>query len=146
MPDRARCYNSLVATRYLLTPPGETRPSLLVDLVVTVDDDTIGAARVAMFKLGCAHALVLDARRCVILRDTYASMDASSIQAEAEELETPRLLLRADGDLADHVERWLRSLAANWHAALPRESWVTPLLTDVVPAAAGSVVHRLAAA
>ena len=134
-----------MSTRYLLTPPTDNRPSLLVDLVETVDEGSISSAREAMFGLGCAHGLVLDPKRCVILRDTYASMDSASIQPEPDELETQRLL-RVSGDLADHLERWLRSLAANWHSTLPTESWIAPLLTDVVPAAAGSTVYRLAAA
>jgi hypothetical protein len=136
-----------VFTRYLLTPPTDTRPSLVVDLVDQVDATSIAATRETMFRVGCAHGLVLDAARCVVLRDTFASMEESSIEAEADEVATPKLLLgQGNGPLADQVERWLRSLARNWHTTLPKELWVAALLSDVVPAAAGAVVQRLEAA
>jgi hypothetical protein len=144
-PFHPAWYGRGVRTRYLLTPPGDSRPSLLVDVVDAVDDAAIARAREAMFDRGCAHGLVIDPRRCVILRDTFESISSSSIERESE-LETAKLLNRPGGDLADRVERWLVALAGNWGEALPREDWVAPLLTDVVPAAAGSVVHRLAAA
>ncbi len=128
--------------RYLLTPPGDTRPSLLVELCPRVDEDVLREAREAMFGLGCGNGLVLDAKQCVILHDTFKSMDSGSIEQEPARLETPRLLGIGDGPIEQRLERWLNALATNWHDTVPHEAWVAPLLTDVVPAASGSLIRR----
>ncbi|AUX42460.1 uncharacterized protein SOCE26_038930 [Sorangium cellulosum] len=95
-----------------------------------------------MFGLGCGNGLVLDAEQCVILHDSFRSMDPDSIEQEPATLETPRLLGANGGPIEQRLERWLNALATNWHGAVPREAWSAPLLTDVVPAASGSVVRR----
>lgn len=133
--------------RYLLTPPGDTRPSLLVELCPKVDDSVLREVREAMYGLSCANALVLDAEECRILHDTYDSMEPDSIKVDAV-LETQRLLSAGDTGgraLEGRLERWLDALAKNWTAAIPREAWTKPLLSDVVPAAAGSLVRRTTA-
>lgn len=95
-----------------------------------------------MLGLGCGNGLVLDADRCVILHDSFASMDPGSIEQEPAELETSRLIGANGGPIEQRLERWLNALATNWHSTLPREEGPAPLLTDVVPAASGSVVRR----
>jgi hypothetical protein len=128
--------------RYLLTPPGDTRPSLLVELCPRVDEGVLSDVRQVMYGLGCASALVLDSERCFILRDTYASTGPDAIVVEKAEIETQRLLGAGGGSLEGRLERWHNALTTNWNAAIPREAWTAPLLTDVVPAASGSLVHR----
>lgn len=127
--------------RYLLMPPGDTRPSLLVELCPKVDERVLGEVRDAMVGLGCAHGLVLDADRCEVLRDTWEGTGAASIKVDVV-LETPRLLPGANGTLEGRLTRWLEALTKNWVGAVPREPWAAPLLADVVPAASGSTVCR----
>jgi hypothetical protein len=127
--------------RYLLTPPDDTRPSLLVELCAKVDATVLGEVREAMHGLGCAHGLVLDALECEVLRDTYETTGPDSIKVDAV-LETPRLLTSSSATLEGKLVRWLDALTKNWTSAVPREPWAAPLLADVVPAAAGSVVRR----
>ncbi|MGK3999970.1 hypothetical protein [Sorangium sp. So ce1024] len=128
--------------RYLLTPPGDTRPSLLVELCPSIDDTVLREVREAMFGLGCGNGLVLDAEQCVILHDSFASMDPGAIEQEPTTLETARLIGASGGPIEQRLERWLNALATNWQSTLPREEWSAPLLTDVVPAASGSIVRR----
>lgn len=135
-PDRAP------RRRYLLTPPGDTRPSLLVELCPKVDDAVLAQVREAMFGLGCGNGLVLDAQECVILHDTFRSTGPDSIELEPTRLETPRLLGVSGEPIEQRLERWLHGLATNWHGTVPRDAWATALLTDVVPAASGSLVRR----
>jgi hypothetical protein len=129
--------------RYLLTPPGDTRPSLLVELCPKVDEPALRRVANAMHGLGCANALVLDQERGVLLRDTYATMGPDSIEPEPAVFETRKLLGAEADPLEQRLERWLAELSDNWHAAVPREEWTAPLLTDVVPAASGAVVRRV---
>ncbi len=129
--------------RYLLTPPGETRPSLLVELCPEVDETVLQEVREAMFGLGCGNGLVLDAERCLILHDTYQSIeDSRSIEVEPASLDTQRLLGANGGSIEQRLERWLNALTTNWHDSIPHETWTAPLLTDVIPAASGSLVRR----
>ena len=128
--------------RYLLIPPGETRPSLLVELCPKVDESVFHEVKQAMFGLGCGNALVLDTERCFILRDTFQTMDAHSIEVEPVSLETQKLLDLSGDPVAQRLERWLNALATNWHNSIPREAWTAPLLSDVVPAASGSLVRK----
>ena len=129
--------------RYLLSPPGETRPSLLVDLCPRVDETVLNEVRSAMLSVGCSNGLVLDAEQCLILHDTFSSMDPSSIEVDPSTLETARLLDTTSAPIEQRLERWLNTLVTNWRESVPHEAWATPLLTDVVPAAAGSVVRAL---
>ena len=129
--------------RYLFSPPGETRPSLLVELCPRVDETVLNEVRAAMLGLGCSNSLVLDAEQCLILHDTFASMDPSSIDVDPSTLETARLLGATSAPIEQRLERWLNALVTNWSESVPHEAWATPLLTDVVPAAAGSLVRAL---
>jgi hypothetical protein len=128
--------------RYFLTPPGDTRASLLVELCPKVDATVLREVREAMFGAGCANGLVLDAEQCVILRDTFQSMDADSIEEDPSRLETPRLLGTTQGPIEQRLERWLSALVTNWHESVPHEAWSEPLFLDIVPAASGSLVRR----
>ena len=133
--------DSTLRRRFLLTPSAESRPSLLVELYPSIGPGALKETREKMLGIGCAHALVLDPERCVILRDTFASMDVSSIE-NAASLRTADLLANETGALDVRLEHWLNSLARNWHQALPHEPWIAVLLEDVVPAAAGAIVRN----
>jgi hypothetical protein len=115
--------------RYLMTPPGDTRPSLLVELCPKVDEASL--RRVAETMYG------------VLLRDTYASMGPESIKEEPAVLDTGKLLGAGADPIEQRLERWLGALSTDWHAAVPREDWTSALLTDIVPAASGAVVRRV---
>jgi hypothetical protein len=112
-----------------------------VELCDKVDEHVVGEVREAMFDLGCAHGLVLDARHCEILRDTFETTGPESIKIDGV-FDTARLLGSGDGTLESRLERWLDGLTKSWTSVLPREPWVKPLLADVVPAAAGAIVRR----
>lgn len=129
--------------RYLMTPPGDTRPSLLVELCPKVDEASLRRVAETMYGLGCANALVLDHERGVLLRDTYASMGPESIKEEPAVLDTGKLLGAGADPIEQRLERWLGALSTDWHAAVPREDWTSALLTDIVPAASGAVVRRV---
>lgn len=128
--------------RYLLSPPSETRPSLLVELCPSIDETVLDEVRAAMLGLGCSNGLVLDAEQCLILHDTFTSTDPSSIEVDPSRLETARLLDTTSAPIEQRLERWLNVLVTNWRESVPHEAWTAPLLTDVVPAAAGSQVRR----
>ena len=128
--------------RYLLTPPEDTRPSLFVELCPKIDEAVLSEVRTAMFSLGCSNGLVLDAEQCLILHDTFSSLDATSIEVDPSKLETARLLDTTAAPIDQRLERWLTALATNWRESIPHEAWSAPLLTDVVPAAAGALVRR----
>lgn len=149
--SRAPCYGAPMVPqpsattprrRYLLSPPSETRPSLLVELCPSIDETVLDEVRAAMLGLGCSNGLVLDAEQCLILHDTFASMDPSSIEVDPSKLETARLLGATSAPIEQRLERWLNALVTNWRESVPHEAWSAPLLTDVVPAAAGSQVRR----
>jgi hypothetical protein len=127
--------------RYLLTPPDDTRPSLLVELCAKVDEGVVDEVRQVMFGLGCAHGLVLDARDCDVLRDTFETTGPDSIKIEGV-LETARLLANGSGTLENRLWRWLDGLTKSWMSVIPHKPWARLLLADVVPAAAGSTIHR----
>jgi hypothetical protein len=127
--------------RYVLQHPGETRPSLLVEVVDETDPGVLARVRDAMLSVGCANAMVIDPRKVHVLRDTFKGMTEASIEEETT-LETERLLGRSD-ELAARVRRWLESMSTNWSETLPREDWVAPLFYDIVPAASGSVIRRV---
>jgi hypothetical protein len=129
--------------RYLLTPPGDTRPLLLVELCPKVDEPALQDVAKAMYGLSCAHGLVLDEERGVLLRDTYATIGPDSIEPEPAVLETSKLLGAGAEPLEQRLERWLAELSANGQAAVPHEEWTEPLLAEVVPAASGAEVRRV---
>ena len=127
-------------TRFVLTPPEDTRPSLIVQLCPDVGAEVLADLRKSMLAQGCPNGLAVDDLRFVILRDSYGAMGPESIAEEAE-LETPKVIPGV-GSLDVRLERWLEMLSKNWNAAVPREKWAAALLTDIVPAAAGTFVRR----
>ncbi len=48
--------------RYLLTPPGDTRPSVLVELCPGVDETVLQEVREAMFGAGCINVGPIELR------------------------------------------------------------------------------------
>ena len=96
-----------------------------------------------MLCISCSNGLVLDAEQCLILHDTFSSMVPSSIEVDPSTLETARLLDTTFAPIEQRLERWLNALVTSWRESVPHEAWATPLLTDVVPAAAGSLVRAL---
>ena len=131
--------------RFLLTHPSETRPSLVVDTCRAIVDETISRLRTDLNGLGCPNGLLFDVERCVILRDTYASMDADSIIVEPDQLATDAVLTKvAPGALDERVAQWLEMLSVRWDSALPQEPAVaSPFIADIVPAASGSMLYAL---
>ena len=70
-------------------------------------------------------------------------MAPQSIEQEGEPLRTDDVLARASGDTLDaRVRRWLDMMSSDWDSALPAEAaHAAPFITDVVPAASGSLVY-----
>lgn len=130
----------------MLLPPGATRPSLVVDTVAAVDGAAAARLRDALYGLGCSTGILFDAQSCVILRDTFRSMEPSSI-VESARVATREVLRDGDGSealLDARVERWLHALSTDWDHALPLEPGLAaPFLEDIVPVASGSVVRAL---
>ena len=145
LPDRPSRCARLRNMRFLLTHPLETRPSLVVDTCLTVETLTIERFRRDLHGLGCANGLLFDTKQCVILRDTYASMDEASIVVEGAPLDTNLVLANVTGyTLEERVERWLEVLSVHWDNALPSEPAIAaPFFANIVPAASGSVLHAL---
>lgn len=131
--------------RFLLTPPSETRPSLVVETCTAIDDLIVQRLRDDLHGFGCPNGLLFDAQRCVILRDSYGTMGPESIQVEPDSPSTNAVLANvAPGTLDERVARWLEMLSSRWDTALPLEAAVAaPFITDIVPAASGSMLHAL---
>lgn len=131
--------------RFLLTHPVDTRPSLVVDTCSEIDERAIARLRNDLHGLGCANGLLFDPRQCIILHDTYSTMDASSIVVEGAALNADLVLARVTGStIEERVERWLEALSVRWDSALPIEPGIAaPFIADVVPAASGSMLHVL---
>lgn len=132
--------------RFLVTHPPDPRPALVAETVGRVDDAAIARLKDTLHRLGCPNGLVFDEDVCVILRDTYASMEASSL-VEDGRVPTVGVLARvAKGrTLEQRVHDWLRSMAASWNDALPSEQNVAaPFIADVVPAVSGSSIRQVA--
>ncbi|MGD0679701.1 MAG: hypothetical protein ABSC94_30305 [Polyangiaceae bacterium] len=132
--------------RFLVTHPPDPRPALVAETVARVDERAIADLKEALHRLGCPNGLVFDENICVILRDTYASMEASSL-VEDNRIATDRVLARvANGrTLEQRVSDWLRSMAASWNDALPKEQDVAaPFIMDIVPAVSGSSIRQVA--
>ena len=125
------------ANRTLGDVPCESLSADVVDQVTSIQLDRV---RADMLRLNCADALVVDAVSTHILHDSFRSLTADAIDEEAL-LATPQVFsLTRGASLESRVESWLKSTALRWDDALPRESWVAPLLADVVPALSGSSV------
>jgi hypothetical protein len=131
---------------FLVTHPPDPRPALVAETVARVDERAIADLKMALHRLGCPNGLVFDENVCVILRDTYDSMEASSL-AEDGRVATDRVLARvANGRaLEQRVFDWLRSMAASWNDALPMDQEAAaPFIADIVPAVSGSSIRQVA--
>lgn len=130
--------------RYVLRHPDDTRPSLLVHTSTVADDAAVERLKRDMHGVGCANGISFTPDECVILRDSFSSMDAASIHVEAR-LPTEKVLAsigRRVGELFDaQVERWLRRMTESWQSAIPADDAVaSEFFQDIVPAASGSLL------
>lgn len=130
-----------------VTHPPDPRPALVVETTERIDADTVECLKQRMFGLGCPNGLLFDAEDCVLVRDTYTSLDPDSIKEDGR-VPTERLLSRIhalDRPLDERVLDWLNSMASSWNNALPSEGDVaSPLITDIVPAVSGSSIRKVA--
>lgn len=132
--------------RFLVKTPPDPRPTLVVDLVEQVDAATMDAFKNVLVRLGCPHGLLFDVQECVILRDSYTSLNADSLEEEGR-VPTDRLLagIATGRPLDARVLAWLRSMASSWNETLPAEAELAaPFITDIVPAISGASVHQVA--
>lgn len=130
-------------------PPDASRPSLVVETIPAIDAAAIARLSSDLHGLGCPNGILFDARECVILRDTFSSLEASSIVEDAR-VATDDVLRKFAGPgarpLDDRVEEWLEAMSTNWDQALPLQQTVAaPFIADIVPAASGSTVRALGA-
>lgn len=127
--------------------PPDPRPALVVQTTARIDAQAIEQLKQRMLGWGCPNGLLFDQNECVILRDTYSSLDLTSLQEDGR-VRTDPLLARvpdAGRTLEQRVLDWLRSMAASWNSALPLEGEVAaPFITDIVPAVSGSHVREVA--
>jgi len=131
----------------LVSHPPDPRPALVVETTATIDAAAIDRLKQRMLGLGCPNGLLFDANECVILRDTYSSLEVDSLQEDGR-VSTDLLLARVrrpDRSLEQRVLDWLRSMAASWNTALPVDGAIAaPFITDIVPAVSGSQVREVA--
>ena len=130
--------------RYVLRHPDDTRPSLLVQTIPAIDDAPIESFKAEMYGVRCANGIVFAPDECVILRDSFSSMDAASIHVESR-LPTAKVLEsiapRASEAFDARVERWLRRMSESWQSAIPADAAVaSEFFQDIVPAASGSLL------
>jgi hypothetical protein len=130
-----------------VTHPPDPRPALVVETTERIDPSAVERLKQRMLGLGCPNGLLFDANDCVIVRDAYTSLDASSLEEDGR-VPTERLLsrVRAPGrSMDEQVLDWLRSMASSWSHALPLEGDVAaPFITDIVPAVSGSNIREVA--
>jgi hypothetical protein len=133
---------------FLVTHPPDPRPALLVETTVRIDEGAVEQLKQRMLGLGCPNGLLFDDDECLILRDTYSSLDVDSLEEESR-VPTDRLLARVRrgpaGTIDQRVLDWLQSMAASWNSTLPLDGDVaTPFITDIVPAISGSQIREVA--
>jgi hypothetical protein len=132
---------------FLVTHPPDPRPTLVVETTAHIDADAIERLKQRMFGFGCPNGLLFDDEECLILRDTYSSLDVDSLEEE-ERVPVSRLLARVPSrgrTIDQRVCDWLQSMAASWNEALPPDDDVTaPFITDIVPAISGSHIREVA--
>lgn len=132
---------------FVATHPPDPRPALVVETTTRIDEPAIDRLKQRMLGFGCPNGLLFDPNECLILRDTYSSLDADSL-AEDGRIATDRLLVRVPGrggSLEQRVLNWLQSMAASWNTALPLDGeTAAPFITDVVPALSGSHLREVA--
>jgi hypothetical protein len=132
---------------FLVNHPPDPRPALVVETTARIDAGVIDGLKQRMLGLGCPNGLLFDPDECLILRDTYSSLEVDSLE-ENGRVPTDRLLarVRAPGRTIDQrVLDWLQSMAASWNTALPLDGNVAaPFITDIVPAVSGSYIREVA--
>jgi len=132
---------------FQVTHPPDPRPVLVVETTAHIDEGVIEGLKQRMLGMGCSNGLLFDADECLILRDTYTSLEVDSLQVDAR-VSTARLLARMPGPdvpMDQRVLHWLHSMAASWDTALPPDPDVTAhFITDIVPAVSGSDIHEVA--
>jgi hypothetical protein len=135
--------------KYLLTPPGGSRPTLVVETCPRADEAAIAEFSAELYGLSCPNGLLFDENICIVLRDTFEDMKPTSIEVERE-LSTDAVLGRLGPSrgrsLEDRVEQWLAELSSNWDQALPEDpELAAPFITDIVPAVFGAIIHSIRA-
>ena len=135
--------------KFLLTPPGGSRPTLVVETRAHVDAAAIAELSAEIYGLSCPNGLLFDEDTCVVLRDTFQDLQPTSIIEDAR-LPTARVLERLGPSrgrsLDDRVQQWLSTLCADWDQALPEDpALAAPFITDIVPAASGTIIHSVRA-
>jgi hypothetical protein len=132
---------------FLVTHPPDPRPALVVETTAQIDAAAIDQLKQRMLGWGCPNGLLFDANECVIIRDTYTSLEPASLEEDGR-VATDRLLARIPAvqrSIDQRVLDWLRSMAAGWNSALPLDGDVAaPFITDIVPAVSGSHVRQVA--
>lgn len=128
--------------RYIVLHDPDTRPALIIETCARITQDKIRKFREELFGRGCAHGLLFDPTRAVLVRDSFWTMSVESVQVD-KELATEDVLAHATGPSLDaRVQDWLGRMAASWNEALPDEDEAAAaLLTDVVPALSGSSIR-----
>lgn len=136
--------------QFRLYPPGDYRPSLLVETHAELDDEELHEARLRLANLGCSLGLLFDVRRAVVLRDSLQDGDPSETIELVHELETQAILSRfapvTRASLDQDVERWLQKLTSSWTDAVSKgldRHLLSGLLEDVAPAAQGAEIRPI---
>ena len=127
-----------------LTPPGKSRPTLIVMTCADANESAQSALRDELYGRGCRNGLLIDQSRFLVFRDTFALTGAKAIEV-AMELKTGDVLALVRGKTLDaRVRAWIELLATSWqHAISPNHPATSHLLQDVMPAAVGSDIYYL---
>jgi hypothetical protein len=132
---------------FFVNHPPDPRPALVVETTTRIDGGVIDRLKQRMLGLGCPNGLLFDADNCVLLHDTYSSLEVDSLQ-EDRRVPTARVLARVPASsrtLDQQVLDWLQSMAASWNTALPLDGDIAaPFITDIVPAVSGSNIREVA--
>src|SRR5664280_1784893 len=127
--------------RFLLVPPNNTRPSLIVETheqVTELEEQRLSAD---MYKISCANGILFDNTNCVVLRDALDDMGPQSVRVDLRLQTSAVLSLVRGSSLNERVQTWLSLLSVSWNHAIPTDEAVASLIYDVVPAAAGTSIH-----
>lgn len=127
--------------RFLLTPPGSFRPTVIVDTHSELTPAHREQLRQAMYDANCMNGMLFDEAICVVLRDTLADEGPQAIE-EVLELNTQELLrLVSASTLDQRAQGWLTLLSVSWERALPKDPTVMKLMYDFVPAVINTRLH-----
>lgn len=120
--------------RYYITHPPDPRPALIVDVVSAADLD-LQRFLSDLWSHQTSHGLLIDLGKCIVVRDSFTSLDQSSLTVEGE-IKTADLMgrLTSLAELQIRVGQWLDKMTRDWRAALPPDQETAILMTDVVPA------------